>query len=61
MNDWNDARNNYGLVFTPEVTYYFSDNVELTWGAFILDGKGDNLFGLIKDKDEVYFKVRVSF
>ncbi len=61
INDWNDAGNNYGLVYTPEVTYYFTDNVELTWGAFILDGKGDNLFGLIKDKDEVYFKVKVSF
>jgi len=61
INDWNDAKNNYGLAYAPTVGYQFSDNVELSLGAFILDGKGTNLFGSIKDKDEVFFKVKMSF
>ena len=61
INNWDDVENNYGLVYAPEVVYYFSDNVELSLGAFILDGKGENLFGSIKDKDEIYLKVKVTF
>jgi hypothetical protein len=42
INNWDDAKNNYGLVYAPELIYYFSDNVDLSIGAFILDGKGES-------------------
>lgn len=61
VTDWDDWQNNYGFVANPEITYYPYDNIETILGAFILDGKGDNMFSSLKDNDEVYFKAKVSF
>ena len=61
INDWDDIGNNYGLAGMPEISYCPADNVELTLGVVILEGKGDNMFSGIKDNDEVYFKAEVSF
>jgi len=62
VNDWNDIENNYGLVLGPfELIYYPSDNVELTLGAYILEGKGSNMFSQIKKNDAIYMKAKVSF
>ena len=61
INDWDDLKNNYGLVYAPELSYFPSDNVELNIGSFIIDGKGDNMFGMIKGLDEIMFRLKVSF
>lgn len=61
INDWDDMKNNYGLVYAPELSYYPSDNVELSIVPFIIDGKGANMFGSIKDLDEILFRLKVSF
>lgn len=61
INDWDDVKNNYGLVYAPELCYFPSDNVELNIGSFIIDGKGANMFGMIKGLDEVMFRLKVSF
>ncbi|MDP8227655.1 MAG: hypothetical protein P9L89_08470 [Candidatus Celaenobacter polaris] len=60
VTDWNDYRNNYGLVANPEIIYYPYDNIELLFGAYILDGKGSNMFSSLKDNDEIYLKAKVS-
>jgi hypothetical protein len=59
--DWNHLDTNYGLVGIPEITYRPADNVELILGAYILTGKGPNMFSQIKDQDQVYFKAKVTF
>jgi len=61
VNDWDDAKNNYGVAAIPEITYYPSDNIEIILGAFLMEGKGDNMFSRIKDQDEFYLKAKVSF
>jgi hypothetical protein len=61
VTDWDDYKNNYGFIANPEITYYPYDNIEMILGAFILDGKGSNMFSSLKDNDEVYFKAKVSF
>ena len=61
VTDWNDYKNNYGFVVNPEITYYPYDNIELLFGAYIIDGKGSNMFSRLKGNDEVYFKAKVSF
>ena len=61
VSDWADAGNNYGLAGMPEITYYPSDNVEVTLGAFLMDGRGNNMFSRIKDQDQAYLKAKVSF
>ena len=59
--DWDNYENNYGLVINPELSFLPYDNIEMILGAFILDGKGSNMFSSLKDNDEVYFKAKVSF
>jgi len=61
VTDRNDYKNNYGFVANPEITYYPYDNIELSFGAYIIDGKGSNMFSRLKGNDEVYFKAKVSF
>ncbi|HCK99523.1 MAG TPA: hypothetical protein DHW42_05385 [Candidatus Marinimicrobia bacterium] len=61
INDWDDLKNNYGLVYAPELSYFPSDNVELNIGSFIIDGKGSNMFRMIKGLDEIVFRLKVSF
>lgn len=61
ISDWEDFENNYGFVLAPEVTYLPADNIEMSLGTFVLEGKGANLFSNIKDNDEVFIKVKVSF
>ena len=61
VTDWDDYRNNYGFVANPEITYYPYDNVEIITGAYIIDGKGSNMFSSLKDNDEMYLKAKVSF
>jgi hypothetical protein len=61
INDWDNVKDNYGLVGNPEITYYPEDNVEIILGGYFLEGKGDNLFSKIKKFDEIYTKIKVSF
>ena len=59
--DWSDISNNYGLAGGPEIDYYPIDALEIAIGAYLLDGKGHNIFSQVKDFDEVYLKVRYDF
>lgn len=61
VSDWDDIENNYAMIFAPQISYQATDNAEITIGAFILDGKGSNIFASVKDFDEVFFKVKYSF
>ncbi|MBL7075296.1 hypothetical protein ISS37_08685 [candidate division KSB1 bacterium] len=61
IEDWDDVKNSYGFVGAPEIDYCPSDNIELTLGAFLIEGKGESLFSRVKENDEVYVKVKVSF
>jgi len=61
VNDWGNLKNNYGIAGNPEITYYPTDNIELTLGSFIMYGKGDNMFSRIQEQDELYVRAKVSF
>ena len=61
ITDWNDLKNNYGFAGGPEIDYYPWDGLEISLGAFLIDGKGQNLFGQVKNKDEAFLKVQYSF
>ena len=61
IDDWSDVGENYGMVFTPEVSYSPQDNIELKLGAYLLHGEGKGFFSSIKDKDEIYLKAKMSF
>ncbi len=59
--DWNDIKNNYGIAGGPEIDYYPIDALEISVGAFIIDGKGDNIFSRVKEFDAGFFKITYSF
>jgi hypothetical protein len=61
INDFKNIENNYALIFSPEIAYFPIDNAELTLGIRLIDGKDTTTFGKLKDKHELYFKVKYSF
>ncbi len=61
IKDIEDIEENYGTAIIPEVSYAPTDNVNLSFGAFFLDGKPETLFGSWKEQDQIYLKTEVSF
>ena len=59
--DWNDIKNNYGVAGGPEIDYYPIDALEISLGAYIIDGKGNNIFSRVKDFDEGFIKITYDF
>ena len=59
--DWNDVKNNYGLAGGPELDYYPIDALEISMGAFIIEGKGNNMFSSVKKFDEGFIKITYNF
>jgi hypothetical protein len=58
---WSAVSDNLGYGLFPEITYSPADNVELTVGAFVVDGRGRSLFGAWDATDQLYSRVKVSF
>jgi hypothetical protein len=61
VTNWDDVKNNYALVYMPEIAYKATDNAEITLSTVIFDGKGDNLFANLKDYNMFMFKMKYSF
>ena len=61
VTNWNNIKDNYALVYMPEITYQATDNAEINLSAVIIDGKGDNLFANLKDFNMIVFKLKYSF
>ena len=59
--DWNNVRQNYGIAGGPQIAYQPVDALEISLGAFIIQGKGDNLFSKVEQLDEGFFKVTYHF
>ena len=61
VSDWDDVAKNYAWVYAPFITYYPNINTEINLGARFIGGEGDNMFALVRDKDEVFLSVKFSF
>lgn len=61
MGDRDDARNNYTWFYRPEVSYQGIDNLDITLGAFLAQGKGEHLLAQLKDKNMLHLKVTAHF
>ncbi|MDO9256902.1 MAG: hypothetical protein Q7U54_15385, partial [Bacteroidales bacterium] len=61
VTDWDKIKDNYAIVYMPEVSYKATDNAEITLSTVIFNGKGDNLFVKMKDYDMIMFKLKYSF
>ena len=61
VGDWSAPWRRAGYGVFPEISYTGLDNLEMTLGGFLVDGKPNTLFGSWKDADQVYAAVKVSF
>ena len=61
VSDWDDIKNNYAIIYAPELSYMATDNLELNLSVALFDGKGDNIFANFTDYNMLMFKVKYSF
>lgn len=61
VSKWNQLKNNYALVYMPEISYQASVNAEITLSAVLFDGKGENLFAGLNEYNMFIFKMIYSF
>ena len=61
ITDWGNPQNNYGIAGIPELTWRPYDNVDILLGSFLFEGAGDNIFRSLRNLDELYLRVKVSF
>jgi len=61
VKNFKNIKNNYALIYSPEIAYYPVDNAEIIVGARYLEGKSSTAFGRVRDNDEVYLKMKYSF
>lgn len=54
-------RNNYALIYNPQISYSPVDNFEIIFGARIIDGRGKTMFGGMRDRDEIYLSAKYNF
>ena len=59
--DLDEIKDSYGTSLIPEISYRPYDNLELTMGIYLFEGKSGTLFGNLKDQDQLYFEIRRSF
>ncbi len=61
ISDWDDIKNNYALIYIPEISYMATDNTEISVSTAVFDGKGTNMFANLSDYNMFMFKVKYSF
>lgn len=61
VSDWKDIKNNYALVYMPEIALQASENAEISLSAVLFGGKGENLFAGLKDYNMLTLKMKYSF
>jgi hypothetical protein len=61
IGDWGDFKNNYAVMYMPEMSYKPVDNCEIVLGAHIIDGKGTTSFGKVHKNDDIFIRLKYSF
>ncbi|NPA37683.1 MAG: hypothetical protein GXO47_12635 [Chlorobi bacterium] len=61
VSDWNNVKDNYALIYSPEISFMATDNAEITISSAIFAGKGNNPFAKFADYDMFLFGFKYSF
>ncbi len=61
VSDWEDVKNNYALVYMPEIALQATPNAEISLSAVLFDGAGENLFAGLVDYNMFIAKLKYSF
>ncbi len=59
--EFKKLRGDYAIIYNPQLSFTPVDNFELSVGGRFIDGRGKTTFGKLKDRDEIYVKVKYSF
>lgn len=61
VNDWDNLKDNYALIYMPSITYQATPNAEILISLVIFKGTGSNIFADLEDYDLLMFKFKYSF
>lgn len=61
ISDWDKPKDNYAVFYTPELIYKGIDNLEISLGAFLFEGKGGNIFAGFRDYNMLSARVILNF
>lgn len=61
LRDWSNLREQFAFVFMPAVEYHPGQNAEFMAGVRLIDGRGNTNFSRLKDRDEIFFRMKYSF
>ncbi len=61
VRDFKNFRDNYAILYQPQLCLYPEMNTEIILGVRIIDGQPGTTLGSLKDLDEICLKVKYSF
>lgn len=61
VSNWHNVRNNYAIIYMPEISYMATDNAEISISGIFFNGEGNDLFTRFKGYNMLIFKLKYSF
>ncbi len=61
VSDWEDVKNNYSLIYIPEISFMATDDAEISISSAVFEGKGSNIFSNFSDYNMFMLKIKYSF
>jgi hypothetical protein len=59
--EFKKLKGDYAIIYNPQLSFTPVDNFEFSVGGRFIESRGKTTFGKLKDRDEVYVKVKYSF
>lgn len=61
ISNWNKIKDNYTIVYVPQLSYKATGNIEITLSTAIFGGKGNDMFSGLSDYDMFMFNLKYIF
>ena len=61
IREWKKMNGQIAFIWTPSVEYHLSDNAEVAAGVRVIDGGEQTSFGRVKNRDEIFGRLKYSF
>ncbi|MDD3280840.1 MAG: hypothetical protein PHC83_04635 [Bacteroidales bacterium] len=61
VTDWKAVKDNYAIVYNPQIFYKATADVEINLSSVFFFGKGDNMFANLKDYNMFMLNLKYSF
>lgn len=61
IREWKQMEDKVAFIWTPSIEYHLSDNAEVVAGVRVIDGGELTSFGRVKNRDEIFGRLKYSF